>query len=184
VIGYQRLGESETCRLAGKIISATNRDLAAEMEIGRFRKDFFYRLCSDRITTPSLAEQLKDRPDDLELMVGYIAARLPGTGATFVDLCIRGIRRALGVDYPWPGNFRELEQCVRSHLIRGQYEPAVEGVIPGGDWNRLLESASVTMATLLRRYTLHAYEVCGRNVAATARRLDVDRRTVLARLGE
>jgi transcriptional regulator with GAF, ATPase, and Fis domain len=115
---FQRLGESETRRFAGKIIAATNRDLAAEMQVGRFRKDFFFRLCSDPIVTPSLADQLEDRPDDLELMVGYIAAGLPGTGRAFEDLGIRGIRRGLGSNHSWPGNFRELEQCVRILLIQ------------------------------------------------------------------
>jgi len=179
---FQRLGETETRRFAGKIIAATNRDLAAEMQVGRFREDFYYRLCSDRIVTPSLVDQLKDRPDDLELMVGYIAARLPGTGRAFVDLCVRGIRGLLGVDYPWPGNFRELEQCVRTYLIRGKYESAVDPVTVGGDWNELLGPATLTSEALLRRYTRHAFDVSGRNIAATARRLDVDRRTVLARL--
>ena len=115
-------------------------------------------------------------------MVGYIAARLPGTGRAFVDLCVRGIRGLLGVDYPWPGNFRELEQCVRTFLIRGEYESAVDPVTAGGDWNELLGPATLTSEALLRRYTRHAFDVSGRNIAATARRLDVDRRTVLARL--
>ncbi|RKX36084.1 MAG: sigma-54-dependent Fis family transcriptional regulator, partial [Verrucomicrobia bacterium] len=181
---FQRLGESETRRFAGKIIAATNRNLEAEMQVGGFRKDFFYRLCSDRIVTPSLADQLEDRPDDLELMVGYIASSLPGTGRSFVDLCIRGIRRVLGAGYPWPGNFRELEQCVRTFLIRGEYAPAVDPGTVGSDWNDMLGPARMTTAALLHRYTKHAYEVSGRNVAATARRLDVDRRTVLARLAD
>jgi DNA-binding NtrC family response regulator len=181
---FQRLGETETRRFTGKIIAATNRDLAAEMQAGRFRQDFFYRLCSDRIVAPSLREQLEDRPDDLELMVGFIATRLPGTGRSFVDLCIRGIRKILGDDYPWPGNFRELEQCVRSHLIRGVYHPAVESHPVGTGWDQMLGPATLTTAELLNRYTRHVYEACGSNVAAAARRLDVDRRTVLARLGD
>jgi DNA-binding NtrC family response regulator len=181
---FQRLGESKTRRFTGKIIAATNRDLAAEMQAGRFRKDFFFRLCSDPIAAPSLADQLEDRPDDLELMVGYLAAGLPGTGRTFENLCVRSIRKAMGSNYSWPGNFRELEQCVRTFLIRGEYIPAVDSVAAEGDWNGLLEPATMTTADLLRRYTRHVFEVSGRNVAATARRLDVDRRTVLARLGD
>ena len=60
----------------GKIIAATNRDLAAEMHAGRFRHDLYYRLCADQIVTPSLAEQLADRPEDLTEMVRFIAGKV------------------------------------------------------------------------------------------------------------
>ena len=59
---FQRLGETEPRRFQGKVIAATNRDLATEIDAGRFREDFYYRLCSDVIVTPSLAEQLARRP--------------------------------------------------------------------------------------------------------------------------
>lgn len=179
---FQRLGESDSRRFPGKIIAATNRDLAEEMRAGRFRQDFFYRLCSDRITTPSLAGQLRDRPDDLELMVGHVASGLPGTGDIFVGQCARQIRETLGEGYPWPGNFRELEQCVRSQLIRGHYDPPVGVEAVTGEWDALLEPASATLAEVVETYVRHVYRATGHNVAETARRLGVDRRTVLARL--
>src|SRR5439155_20966969 len=56
---FQRIGDTRDRRFNGKIIAATNRDLAAEMAVGRFRKDLYYRLCSDIIVTPSLEEQLR-----------------------------------------------------------------------------------------------------------------------------
>ncbi|MCK5802562.1 MAG: sigma-54 factor interaction domain-containing protein, partial [Lentisphaeria bacterium] len=55
---FQRLGELEERRFTGKLIAATNRDLACEIAEGRFRQDLYYRLCSDIIRTPSLSEQL------------------------------------------------------------------------------------------------------------------------------
>lgn len=181
---FQRLGESESRRFPGKIIAATNRDLAEEMRAGRFREDFFYRLCSDRITTPSLAEQLRDCPDDLELMVGHVARGLPGTGQAFVGQCVDRIRETLGDHYSWPGNFRELEQCVRSQLIRGQYDPPVGKAVAAGAWEALLEPASAPLSEVVEAYVRHTYRATGHNVAETARRLGVDRRTVLARLDE
>lgn len=179
---FQRLGESDSRRFPGKIIAATNRNLAEEMRAGRFREDFFYRLCSDRITTPSLAEQLRDRPDDLELMVGHVAKRLPGTGVAFVGSCVRQIRETLGDGYSWPGNFRELEQCVRSQLIRGRYDPPIRNAGVTGAWDGLLEPATASLSEVVEAYVRHAYRATGHNVAETARRLGVDRRTVLARL--
>src|SRR5262249_42904363 len=122
---FQRLGESSTREFRGKIIAATNRDLATEIQAGRFREDFYYRLCADRIATPSLQEQLQDTPDDLPNLVLFIAQNViggeegAGRGAEVTDW----IDRNLGRRSPWPGNFRELEQCVRNVMTRQAYEP-------------------------------------------------------------
>jgi hypothetical protein len=121
---FQPVGENEDKEFRGKIIAATNRDLAAEIQAGRFREDFYYRLCADQITTPSLGEQLRDRPDDLPVMVKFVcrsvvgeekADGLAGEVVGWIDKHLR--------DYAWPGNFRELEQCVRSYTIRKEYHP-------------------------------------------------------------
>jgi len=73
---FQRLGDTAERRFEGKVIAATNRDLGAAMEAGRFREDFYYRLCSDLIVTPSLAEQLRDSPDELSRLLLAIARRV------------------------------------------------------------------------------------------------------------
>lgn len=78
---FQRLGDTKTRRFSGKVIAATNRDLAVEMREGRFRPDFYYRLCSDIITTPPLAEQLRETPQDRRALVLFIAYRLVGAEA-------------------------------------------------------------------------------------------------------
>src|SRR5437879_1939822 len=61
---FERLGETTPRQFRGKIIAATNRDLAAEIQAGRFRAAFYYRLCADIVATPPLAEQLRDAPDE------------------------------------------------------------------------------------------------------------------------
>ena len=108
----------------GKIIAATNRDLVAEMQARRFREDFYYRLCADQITTPSLREQLDDRPEDLPVMVEFVCRAVVGEekAAGFAREVVGWIEQHLR-GYAWPGNFRELEQCVRSYTIRKQYHP-------------------------------------------------------------
>src|SRR5262249_17192229 len=72
---FQRLGETEDREFVGKTVAATNCDLAAEMRAGRFREDFYYRLCADHITTPSLREQLAEAPDDLYSLLVFIARK-------------------------------------------------------------------------------------------------------------
>jgi hypothetical protein len=122
---FQRVGENATRPFEGKIIAATNRDLAREIEQSRFREDLYYRLCADRIITPSLREQLAGRPDDLPLLVGFVCRRVVGEeqAERFCAEVVDWIERNLGRGYAWPGNFRELEQCVRSYAIRKEYQP-------------------------------------------------------------
>ncbi len=131
---FQAVGANEDRAFRGKIIAATNRDLAAEMHARRFREDFYFRLCADRITTPSLREQLADRPEDLALMVTFIARRVVGEerAAAFTGEVVDWIETQpqLGRGYAWPGNFRELEQCVRSYTIRKAYQPLPPACAP------------------------------------------------------
>ena len=180
---FQRLGDTKDRRFHGKIIAATNRDLAAELEAGRFRRDFYYRLCSDIVTTPSLREQLADYPDDLHTLVLYIARGIVGEEADAVaGEVVPWVQRHLGLDYPWPGNFRELEVCVRNIVIRGSYMPL--RAQPRNERDRLLDdvrAGRVTADQLLRRYCTMVYAECG-SYEEAARRLDLDRRTVKARV--
>ena len=122
---FQRVGANEDKEFRGKIIAATNRDLAAEMQARRFREDFYYRLCADQIATPSLGEQLEDRPEDLPMMVEFVCRWVVGEekAGGFAREVVDWINSHLR-GYTWPGNFRELEQCVRSYTIRKEYYPA------------------------------------------------------------
>lgn len=137
---FYRVGESEPRRFAGKVIAATNRDLGREIAAGRFRQDLFYRLCSDLVKTPSLREQLDDCPDDLPFLVRLIATKCLGERAWpeqidwLAGLTVRWVESSpeLGTAYEWPGNFRELEQCVRNVMVRGEYHPQPIPVSPTG----------------------------------------------------
>jgi transcriptional regulator with AAA-type ATPase domain len=180
---FQRLGESPTRHFKGKIIAATNRDLAAEMAAGRFRKDFYYRLCSDQICTPSLREQLQDSPEELQSLVLFIATRLAGPEAPAVAREVGlWVKDHLGDSYPWAGNFRELEQCVRNVLIRHEYQPpATTPTSPSEQLAVEFSSGSLTAEQLLRRYCKIVYAQT-RSYEETARRLGLDRRTVKSKV--
>jgi len=80
---YTALGDDQQQQFLGKIIGATNRDLDQEMAEGRFREDLYYRLCADRIQTPSLRSQLQQNPGDLPALVRYVSRKRGG--ATFAN---------------------------------------------------------------------------------------------------
>ncbi len=185
---FQRLGETRERSFDGKVIAATNRDLAAEIEAGSFREDLYYRLCSDRIQTPSLAEQLSSYPDDLGNLVLVICRRLFGAEADGIAAMVEAwMARHLGADYAWPGNIRELEQCVRNVVIRGTYHPipARSGESdpkgPREAFARDIVSGDLDTDELLTRYTTLVYQDAG-SYEEASRRLGVDRRTVKARV--
>jgi transcriptional regulator with AAA-type ATPase domain len=179
---FQRLGETEDRAFRGKIIAATNRDLAAAMAAGRFREDLYYRLCSDLIRTPTLAEQLADAPDDLGNLLRHIARRLVGAEADALAAEARDwIAANLGPSYAWPGNIRELEQCVRNVLVRGEYRPALPGAAEEPRLGEQVEAGAFTAEELLERYCAIVYGASG-SYEAAARRLGLDRRTVKARV--
>ncbi|MDX2187565.1 MAG: sigma 54-interacting transcriptional regulator [Opitutaceae bacterium] len=180
---FQPLGSTETLPFRGKIIAATNRDLAAEIRAGRFREDFYYRLCSDQIATPSLREQLDACPGDLVTTVQHVALRLVGPEECerFAPKALAWIEGHLGLSYAWPGNFRELEQCLRNLLLRGDYRPAGPLAANESDWTSLLSPGRLTEEEILRRYTRHVYQQAG-SYEEAARRLGIDRRTVKSRV--
>lgn len=182
---FQRLGDTTPRNFEGKLIAATNRDLPAEIRAGRFRQDFFYRLCADTITTPALHEQLAGNLTELQHLVRFISARVAGEGEAeqLTGEVVRAIEQSPGLDYRWPGNFRELEQCVRSVMLRGLYEPAT--VMLAGDARQRIAdgvvSGAFTADDLLRNYTTLLY-ARSRNYSQVAEKLGIDRRTVRAKV--
>ncbi len=92
------------------------------------------------------------------------------------------IVKHLGQDYEWPGNIRELEQCVRSILIRKEYQPLRPRTLSvHEDFTRTMVSGTLTADDLLRRYCTIVYSQTG-SYEETARRLQLDRRTVKSKI--
>ena len=115
----QQLGNTEDLTSEGKIIAATTSDLGLEISKARFREDFYYLLCSDIIHTPTLFEQLQNSPDELVNLILFITR---GGMNKDTEVLAKEVSKwtdnNLDADYPWPGNFRELEQCVRNIIGR------------------------------------------------------------------
>jgi transcriptional regulator with GAF, ATPase, and Fis domain len=182
---FQALGDSDLHRFDGKIIAATNRDLPRAVEEGGFRRDLYYRLCSDHIETPSLEAQIADAPDELTHLVALIASRIVGEAECEAVTCevSQWIQKNLGRDYPWPGNIRELEQCIRNIVVHGAYHPlgAPRERRPMERLTRAFATGSLSADEMLSKYCTLVYAQTGRYQEA-ARRLGLDRRTVKSRV--
>ena len=181
---FQPLGETKSRRFAGKIIAATNRDLATEMQAGSFREDLYYRLCSDLITTPSLREQIHDAPADLPDLVRFIVRGVVGRDEAdnVTGEVLAWIENHLGLDYDWPGNVRELEQCVRNVMIRREYRPPRRTSAKDGREALVdLDGVRLSAEALVSKYCAVVYGRTGSYVE-TASQLRLDRRTVKAKV--
>ncbi len=180
---FNRLGETEELIFRGKIISATNRDLERQMRTGQFREDFFYRLCSDVVRTPSLDEQLRADPEELGRLLDHIATGLVGEeGQGLARETEEWINRHLGRDYRWPGNVRELEQCVRNVMIHKEYHP-IGPVGPDAADPVLSEllDGRLSADQAMGWYCRLVYRKTG-SYEQAARLLGLDRRTVRAKV--
>jgi transcriptional regulator with AAA-type ATPase domain len=179
---FQALGETKPRRFAGKLIAATNRDLPARIAAREFREDLYYRLCSDQIHTPSLRQQLDESPEVLGDLVLFLARRVAGDEAdNLATEAMEWIRKNLGSGYTWPGNYRELEQCLRNLLIRRDYQPPPLQPAASDDPFADARAGRLTAEEFLNRYCRLVYSQTG-SYEETGRRLGLDRRTVKRRV--
>ena len=114
----ERLGGREPIPVDVRIIAATNQDLEAALEVGRFREDLYYRLKVVKIELPPLRE----RKGDVPLLMEYFLTRF----SREMGMCNPGIAeegRVVCVNHGWPGNVRELANAVRKALIFNRGHP-------------------------------------------------------------
>ena len=180
---FHPVGDTALRQFRGKLIAATNRDLAADIRSGRFREDLYYRLCSDQIVTPPLAAQIAQSPQVLREIVVYMARRVAGAES---DELAREVLAWIGANlepgYPWPGNYRELEQCIKNVLIRRDYHPARTGSAdPADTFIQDFRAGRLTADKVLSSYCTLVYRQTG-SYEETARRLQLDRRTVKSKI--
>lgn len=109
---YERIGEAKARRANVRVIAATNRNLAGDVEAGRFREDLFYRLNVISVALPGLRERAGDLARFAENYRRFFAARLGKKVTGFTP----AVRNAFA-EYGWPGNLRELRNVVERAVI-------------------------------------------------------------------
>lgn len=109
---FERLGSNVTRNVDVRIIAATNVDLRAALEEGRFREDLYYRLNVVPISIPPL----RDRKEDIPFLAIHFVNKLSKElGATANEISAAALDRL--VSHPWPGNVRELENTIERSLV-------------------------------------------------------------------
>ena len=106
----RRVGSNRTLSVDVRVVAATNRNLASEVDLGNFREDVFFRVAATHVYVPPL----RDRMDDLPLLVDHFLRR---ANASFDRRSIPDQVWNMLRSYSWPGNVRELQNAVQRLLI-------------------------------------------------------------------
>ena len=177
----QRVGSNQTISVDVRLIAATHRDLAAEVNAGRFRQDLYYRLNVVAIEVPSL----RQRREDIPLLAGHFLQRfaernrkaVKGFTPQAMDLLIH---------YDWPGNIRELENAVERAVVLLTGEYISERELPLAIASTpipLVQSQDIQpLVEVEKEVILAALEKTGGNKTEAARQLGITRKTLLAKL--
>ncbi len=109
---FERVGGSVLVKVDVRVIAATNKNLSQEITTGKFRSDLFYRLNVFPLETPPL----RSRPSDVPMLVDYFLDRLSKKfGKPLKGVTEEAMKRM--VQYGWPGNIRELQNCIERAAI-------------------------------------------------------------------
>ena len=177
---FTPVGSHSKIHFDGRVIAATNQSIEQLRMEGKFRDDFYYRLCSDCIVVPSLQQRVRENPVELDELIAYTVKRITGQRDTGLNKIVKEIiNKDLGKDYHWPGNVRELAQCIRRVIIRRSYQGDVtlrsrgikEELLKG------IESGTMSAHDLLAAYCNTLYSEYG-TYQDVARITGLDRRTV------
>ncbi len=181
---FERVGGEETLEVDVRVVTATNRDLEKEIAEGRFREDLYYRLNVVRIHVPPLRE----RKDDLPLMIAaFIKEFAEENGKTIegIDSKARSVLYA----YDWPGNVRQLRNCLESAVVMTSGTVITLDDLPpsiraGTDASSIRIPVGVTMAEAEKEVILQTLSAQNGNKSKTAEVLGIGRKTLHRKLDE
>ena len=122
---FSRLGGQDV-KVNTWVITATNHDLAQDLNKGSFREDLYYRLNIIKIDVPPLRE----RREDIPLLVEYYAKRYWADLNIAEDPAIDSEMMGLFLQYDWPGNVRELSNTIKRFLVLGDRETILQQMFP------------------------------------------------------
>jgi two-component system, NtrC family, response regulator len=173
---YRRMGEKEECQVDVRFLFATNRNLAEEVQAGRFNEAFFHRINAFNIHIPTLNE----RKEDLPLLVDYFLTVLSPDGAP-----CRMVESAMECvfNYDWPGNVRELRNVIERSIILSENGIITQRCLP----LELVEAAgnaeaSITLEAVEKQHILKIFDFYNGNRSKTADALEISRKTLYRKM--
>jgi two-component system response regulator HydG len=165
-----RVGGSATIPVDFRLVTATHRDLEAEVSAGRFREDFFFRINVFHLSVPALRE----RPEDVPLLAAHFLARFAGQMNKRIEGFTDEAMAALCA-YPWPGNVRELQNAIERAVVLCRDQRIGAAVLPFAHAPVLDDLSLDAMEAAHIRKVLAG---CGFNVTQAAGLLRIDRVTL------
>jgi DNA-binding NtrC family response regulator len=170
---FFRVGGVKEVTVDVRCVSATNKDLKAEVAAGRFRRDLYYRIS----TFTRLVPPLRERREDIQLLVEHFAAQSPhGRRVRFSDEALRTLSA-----YGWPGNVRELQNVVYRLLLLTKGDLIREADLPA-DLAVGAVAAAQTLADVEREHILKVLKAAGGHRGQAAAALGIDPKTLYRKL--
>ena len=176
----RRLGDSKSIFIDSRIITATNKDIAAEVKKGSFREDLFFRINIVHISLPPLRE----RKDDIPLLVQHFL-KTHRINMTEKKVCPDALRSMM--KYNWPGNIRELENVIENLMIIVDDEKIGVCNLPeeirgyAGTNDNVLD-ADATLSDLERQHIINTLSKINGNKTRVAETLGISIKTLYNKL--
>ncbi len=175
---YRRIGEKKERKANIRLLLATNRNLAREVECGNFNEAFYHRINVFNIDVPPLAK----RKDDLPMLVDFFLTRLSPSHTPYriTDEAMSCI-----FNYDWPGNVRELRNVIERSIILAENNLITRGCLP----KELSSSGEnltkpVSLQAVEKRHIMQILKLCHGNRQKAAKLLGISRKTLYRRLSE
>jgi len=184
---FERVGGSETLYTDTRVVAATNRNLRAMVAEGTFREDLFYRLDVVTIQLPPLRE----RQDDIPLLVKHFIDEFAAeNGKDIASISEEALETLCA--YNWPGNIRELRNCIERMVVLSRDEILQKSSVPFHIINQLknptgqtvYQPSSLDLDKNEKLLIIKALDECGGNRTKAADQLGISRRTLHRKINQ
>lgn len=174
---FTRVGGTEVIKSDFRLISATNKNLEAEVQVGNFREDLYYRINVIPIEVPSL----RARKEDIPLMVNYFLMEACSSNGLGQKKIASELMEAF-IRYEWPGNVRQLKNLIERMAVLSEHTVLTLNDLPRSfNSSHVMDIPSVSMPLkdardeFEKQYILKALNECGWNVTKASQLLDIER---------
>jgi two-component system response regulator HydG len=177
---FERVGGEQTLRSDARVIAATNADLEAAIEAGKFRRDLYYRLNVIPVHMPSLRE----RPEDVPILATHFLRRFAESKGSRVESFESEALDRMA-SYGWPGNVRELQNVVERLVVLSPRPQIAAQDLPAqfrGSDGESHDSAEVSLRRMEQERILDTLRRCGGNKKRAAEILGIHRATLYAKM--